>query len=234
MSLGAALVLLAGGASAQAPANNDPIEGKASLGYISTSGNTDSSTLNAAFNLVWTRMVWSHEFDVTAVKADNAGLTTAEAYTGGYVARRELGERSYLFGALSWERDEFSSYDEQLSETVGYGRHLVATDRHALNGEIGVGARQATLRNGVEEDDSIARGVLDYTWTISETTSFAQNLNVESGSSNTRSESISELRAAIIGDIALVLSYRIRHNSDVLPGTESTDRFTAISLEYAF
>jgi putative salt-induced outer membrane protein len=42
------------------------------------------------------------------------------------------------------------------------------------------------------------------------------------------------LRADIIGNLALVLSYRLRHNSDVPAGTEKTDRFTAISLEYGF
>lgn len=225
----AALILAAGAVRAQ-----DPIEGKVSLGYISTSGNTDSSTLNAAFNLKWTQELWSHEFDLSAIKADNAGLTTAEAYTAGYVARRDIGDRSYLFGALSWERDEFSAYDNQLSETVGYGRHLVMSEAHVLDVEIGAGMRQAELRTGQKEDEGIVRGALDYKWMLSETTSFSQSLVVESGSSNTRTESLSELRANIIGDIALVLSYRLRHNSDVLPGTENTDRFTAISLEYAF
>jgi putative salt-induced outer membrane protein len=225
----AVLILAAQVAHAQ-----DPIEGKVSLGYISTSGNTDSSTLNAAFNLKWTQELWSHEFDLSAIKADNAGATTAEAYTAGYVARRDIGERSYLFGALNWERDKFSAYDHQVSETVGYGRHLIMSERHVLDAEIGAGLRQAELRTGVKEDEGIVRGALDYKWTLSETTSFSQGLLIESGSSNTRTESLSELRANIIGDIALVLSYRLRHNSDVLPGTSKTDRFTAISLEYAF
>jgi putative salt-induced outer membrane protein len=212
----------------------DPIEGKVSLGYISTSGNTDSSTVNAAFNLKLTQEVWNHEFDLTAIKADTSGVTTAEAYTAGYTARRDIGERSYLFGALSWQQDEFSSYTEQTSETVGYGRHLVMTERHELNVEAGGGLRQAELLNGEKTDEGILRAALDYEWTLSETTSFSQSLVIENGSSNTRTESLSELRANIIGNIALVLSYRLRNNSDVLPGTEKTDRFTSVSLEYAF
>ena len=42
------------------------------------------------------------------------------------------------------------------------------------------------------------------------------------------------VRANIINTLALVLSYTVRHNSDVLPGAESTDTRTAISLEYGF
>lgn len=229
-----ALVLVVSIFAIGAVGAQDSVEGKVSLGYISTSGNTDSSTLNGAFNLLWTQELWRHEFDLSAIQADNAGSATAEAYTAGYVARRDWGERSYLFGALNWERDEFSAYDHQISETVGYGRHLIMSAAHVLDAEIGAGLRQAELRNGVEDDEGILRGALDYTWTISETTSFKQGLTIESGSSNTRTESLSELRANVVGRIALVLSYRLRNNSDVLPGLAKTDRFTAISLEYAF
>lgn len=223
--------------SAQEEDDDDPIVGAASLGYLSTSGNTDSTNANAAFNLLWKQMLWSHDFGVSAIKADNSGVTTAEAYFAGYTARRSIGEKSYLFGALDWESDKFSAYDNQVSETIGYGRHLIATSRHVLDAEVGVGARQAELRNGITQDDSIVRGVLDYSWLISETASFKQSLVIEHGSSNTTTETVSELRADIIGNIALVLSLRIRNNSDlpVLPvGLKSTDRFTAISLEYAF
>ncbi len=212
----------------------DPLEGKASFGYLATSGNTDSTNANAAFNLILRRAIWSHEFDLTAVNAENSGTTTAEAYTAGYIARRDLNDRAFLFAGVDWQSDEFSSYDRQISETVGYGRRLVVSDNHALNAEFGVGARQADLRNGLSEDEAIWRGALDYVWTLSETTSFSQDLIIESGSSNTSTESVSELRARIIGDIALVVSLRIKNNSDVLPGTDKTDRFTAISLEYAF
>ena len=214
--------------------DQDPIEGKASFGYLATSGNTDSTNANAAFGLIYRQIIWSHEFGLSAVSADNQGTTTAQAYTAGYVARRDFSEKSYLFAALDWQSDRFSSYDEQISETVGYGRHLLMSEAHVLNAEMGIGARQAELRNGFQEDEAIVRGSIDYIWTISDTTDFSQDLVVESGSSNTSIESVTELRARIIGDIALVLSLRIKNNSDVLPSTDKTDRFTAISLEYAF
>lgn len=229
-----ALVCLADFASAQANGDEEGISGKASLGYLATSGNTDSTNVSAAFELLWAREVWSHEFKARAVRASNADVTTAEAYGATYKARRDLGERSFLFGALDWERDRFSSYDTRVSESVGYGRHIIDTERHELNAEIGAGARQLELVDGTEQDDAILRATLDYAWTINETTSFSQDMTIESGSSNTSLVSVSELRARLFGNVALVLSYRIKRNSDVLPGTEKTDRFTAISLEYAF
>ena len=86
--------------------------------------------------------------------------------------------------------------------------------------------------------DSINEAVFrvsgNYKWTISDTSSFSQLLSVSSGSSNTYTESITELSAGIIGSLSTVIVYTIRNNSDVSPGTEKTDTFASISLEYVF
>jgi len=231
-----AIIFVSPGAFAQEEESedNDPFEGSASLGYLATSGNSDSKNVNAAFSLKWQPSLWSHEFELSAIRAQTSGVTTADAQFASYDARREFGEKSYLFATLDWQSDQFSAYDTQLSETVGYGRHLIATERHALDVEIGAGARQAKLRTGEDQDESIGRGALEYAWEFSETAQFSQSLVVESGSSNTRTESVTELRADILGNLALVVSYRLRNNSDVPAGTEKSDRFTAISLEYGF
>jgi putative salt-induced outer membrane protein len=78
------------------------------------------------------------------------------------------------------------------------------------------------------------RAALDYVWTINDTTTFSQDLTIESGAANSSLTSVAALRARLFGNVALVLSLRVKHNSEVLPGTEQTDRFTALSLEYAF
>ena len=75
---------------------------------------------------------------------------------------------------------------------------------------------------------------LDYAWQISETSAFQQTLAVESGNENTYTESVTSLSASLVGNLALVASYTIKNNSEVPVGTEETDKFTAISLEYTF
>jgi putative salt-induced outer membrane protein len=214
----------------------DPLEGAVALGYLATSGNTESTNANAAFALLYQRNLWAHEFDARAVAASTVDVTTAEAYAARYEGRRALGDdgRAYLFASLNWQRDRFSAYDQQVSETVGYGRTLLMQGRQTLTGELGFGARQSTLIDLTEEDEAIVRGALDYELELSDTTGFKQAFVVESGSSNTSFESISALRARLIGDIGLVLSYRVKSNSEVPVGVVGTDRFTSIALEYAF
>ncbi|HEX6994081.1 MAG TPA: DUF481 domain-containing protein [Gammaproteobacteria bacterium] len=211
-----------------------PFSGKAALGYIATSGNTDSTSANASLSLRFAGDDWRHGFDISGVGASTDDATTAESYLFKYEARRSFGEHNFLFTTLDYKRDRFSGYAEQVSQTVGYGRRIVDLDRHALDTGVGFGARQSELRDGTEEDDAIVRGTVDYLWTLSETTEFEQTLVIESGATNTMTDARSALRARIIGDVALVLSYRIKLNSSVPEGSENADRFTTISLEYAF
>jgi putative salt-induced outer membrane protein len=233
------LAMAAPALAAEEEEDKSPWAGKALLGYLSTSGNTDNSNLNSAFEISHTRGDWMHMFKASAIHAsapDAAGdeATTAEAYVAGWKSERKLSEQDYLFGQLDWRKDRFSGYDTQFSQTLGYGRRLIDNEKHQLNAEIGAGARQSDLADGTEESETILRGGLDYTFKISETAAFVQILSVESGSANTYSESITKLSAALVGKLALVASYTIKNNSDVPPLTEKTDTFTAVSLEYTF
>lgn len=219
---------------AQQEAAEGPWSGKATLGYLATSGNTENSNLNSGFELGYVTGRWTHLLSAIAINAAENKTTTAEAYELGWKSEFAINDYDFLFGRLDWRKDRFSSYDSQFSQTAGYGRRLFDREFHKLNAEIGAGARQSKLINGTSENEFIVRGGMDYTWLISETSEFVQVVAVEAGDANTYLESISALKAKFVGDLALVASYTIKHNTDVLPLTEKTDTYTALSLEYTF
>jgi putative salt-induced outer membrane protein len=117
---------------------------------------------------------------------------------------------------------------------VGYGRRLIDSDEHKLNAEIGAGARQSERQDGTKEDETVFRGGLYYKWLFSESAEFRQDLTAEGGKQNTYVESVTAISAKLLGDLALVASYTVKHNTDVLPLLEKTDTYTALSLEYSF
>lgn len=221
-------------AEEKAEEEKSPWSGNIKLGYLATSGNTESSSLNSGFRITYELDLWKHEATAAAIYSTESKVTTAEAYDFGWLSARDVSDHDYIFGRLDWRKDRFASIETQFSQTVGYGRRLIDTEVHQLNGELGIGARQSDLADGTDETDTIYTGRLIYEWQISETASFGQAFLVEVGSSNTFSESATSLSARLIGGLALVASYTVRHNSDVLPGTEKTDTRTALSLEYAF
>ncbi len=235
--LAAIVSLLSGAAYAQAgsaAAEGGPWSGTASLGFLSTSGNTNTTSYNTAFKISYAKNKWTHAFDAAANGADESDTATAEAYQADWKSSYDVSEHNYLFGLVAWRKDRFSGVSEQLSESIGYGRRIIDTPAHLLNAEIGAGYRDADLSDNTSESGAIGRLGLDYKWTFSETSNFAQNIAVEAGSDNTYIESISAVRAKLLGDFAIVFSYTVRHNTDVPVGSEKNDKLTAISLELAF
>lgn len=218
----------------EAAEDTGPWSGKASLGYLATSGNTENSTLNTAVEVGYAHGKWQHIAEAFAINASEDDLTTAEAYELRWKSERKLTDVDFLFARAQWRKDLFGAYATQFSQTVGYGRRLIDNNRHKLNAEVGVGFRQSELQDGSDEDETIFRGGAYYKWLLSKTTEFRQNVTVESGAENTYLESVSAISAKLMGDLALVASYTIKHNTDVPIATEKTDTYTALSLEYTF
>ncbi len=177
-----------------------PWSGKATLGYLATSGNTENSTLNSGFEVGYTAGKWAHLANAAAINASENELTTAEAYNLGWKSERNLTDKDFLFGRLDWRKDRFGGFDTQFSQTLGYGRRLIDSDKHKLNAEIGAGARQSTLQDGTKEDETIFRGGMYYKWLFSETAEFRQNLTAEAGNENTYIESVTAVSAKLLGD----------------------------------
>lgn len=211
-----------------------PWAGKATLGYLATSGNTENSTLNTGFEVGYTSGQWAHLLKAAAISASENEVTTAEAYDLGWKSERKITDHDFLFGRLQWRKDNFGAFDTQFSQSVGYGRRLIDNDKHKLNAELGVGARQSELQLGGKEDETIFTAGVYYKWQLSETAVFRQDLTVEAGDENTYTESVTAISAKLLGDLALVASYTIKNNSDVPLLTEKTDTYTALSLEYSF
>ncbi len=226
------LVLVFSAATAQE--EEGPWSGKATLGYLSTSGNTENSTLNTGVRIEYATGDWVHSARANAVNATEDNMTTAEAYELGAKTERSFGEYDFVFARANWRKDRFSGYDTQFSQSIGYGRRLIETDVHQLNAEIGAGARQSDLVDGTSTNEFILRGGMDYRWQISETAEFRQDISVEAGDENTYLESVTAVSAQLLGDLALVFSYTIKNNSDVPAGRENRDTYIAASLEYLF
>lgn len=229
-----ALILAAPVFAAEEEEAKDPLEGNVKLGFLATSGNTETSTLNTGFEAAYTLERWKHEAAAAAIYSEESSVVTAEAYEASWRSGWSLTERDFLFGQLSWRKDRFGGFDTQFSQTVGYGRKILTGEVHTLTGDVGGGTRQSEDQLGVSNNEFIITGSLDYTWKFSETAEFGQTLAVEAGEDNTFSEAVTSVSTTLIGAFRLVASYTIRHNSDVPIGTEKRDTRTAISLQYDF
>jgi len=209
--------------------------GKGELGFVMSSGNSDTQSLNAALEFVYTSVKWVHHLSAAALNSENNGDKTANRYGFGVQSDYKLSEKSYVFGALRYEKDDFSAYEDQTTATLGYGRILLDNDRHKLKVEAGAGYREASVAaTGETEKGAVARGVLDWAWQLTPSTSLGERFLVEAGSDNTYLQNDLGLSVAINSRLAVKLGYQVRHNTDVPSGVDKTDTLTSANLVYNF
>ena len=218
----------------EADEETKPLAGNIKFGLLATSGNTETKTMNTGAEATYTLERWIHSAKAAAIYAEDSEVTTAEAYEASWRTDWTITDRDSVFGRLSWRKDRFGPFDTQFSQTLGYGRKILTGETHFLNADVGVGARQSQDQLGVDNDEFIVTGGVDYTWKFSETAEFGQTIDVEAGEDNTFSEAVTSVSTTLIGAFRLVASYTLRHNTDAPPGTDKRDTRTAISLEYNF
>lgn len=218
----------------------DEFAGRIQFGYLAATGNSETTNINSKVLLGWDKVKWRHAVIASGIYSRDDESTIAERYRAGYKADRKLSEKNYLFGTVSWEQDVFSGYEQRTIEAVGYGRRLLESEKHVLDLEIGVGARQtelvavAGMAEGVEQDETIGRLAGDYKWKFAENSDFSQHFVVESGDLNTYIESVTSVTSQLLGELDLVVSYTVQRNSDVPVGLEKTDTYTTVSVQYNF
>lgn len=209
--------------------------GKGELGYVRTTGNTETSSLNLALEFIYEKDQWRHTLGGSALRSKRSGSVDAERWTVSGQSDYKFSESSYLFGSFRHDSDKFAGYDPVTSLTAGYGRELVNNDRHFLLGEIGVGYRmQEVALTGESEDGAIVRGRLDYRWTVTDTTEFGNLFLVEAGSDNTFIQNDTSLSVAINKAFAVKLAYQIRYNTDPPLLSDDTDTQFTTNLVYNF
>tara|TARA_R110002072_G_scaffold2280_1_gene18816 strand:+ start:22904 stop:23629 length:726 start_codon:yes stop_codon:yes gene_type:complete len=204
----------------------------AELGYIKTSGNSDTETLHTKFNGETSYNKWTHLLALEALKSVSNNLRSAEKYRIEAQSDYDLGEKSYAFGVTNWENDNFNGLNYTASVAAGYGYKVIKTDTMKLNLETGPGYRIVKDNNGNTEEDSILRLTEGVSWKISKTSTLDQNLKIETGDSNTETRFVIAMTNQVSGNLSMKVAYNIKHNTDVAEGVSNSDRETAITLVY--
>jgi putative salt-induced outer membrane protein len=236
MRLQQRIVVLAIGAlcSVSALAQDKPREASIALGYVGTTGNTDTSTFNAEFLMKLTSAPWVHNIKMQALGSQDNSITKAERYFLEDKSDYNLDENQYLFGKASYLDDRFSGYSYQATAAAGYGRYLIKNDTYALQAFGGLGYRQSDVINGDSNGEAIVTVGEKFEWAISDSSKFVQSFTSDIGDELTLSIFELGLESQIVGSVATKIAFQARNISEVPAGRKKTDTQTSISLVYAF
>jgi len=232
---GVALVLFTSNVLSAEEEKKSPWTTSAELGYVNTSGNTNTETLVFKFDTAYEIEKWKHQghFETLDTKADD--VSTADRMLVTAQSDYKFTPRDYFYGLLSYEDDKFSGFEYQAKLGLGYGRKIILTDHHELDGEIGPGYRNFKVDNAPDsEDEALLRLAGKYLWKISDNSQFKQDLIADIGEDQDEWKSITGIKSNINKTLALKFTYTVKYLDVVPPGNENYDRETAATLVYTF
>jgi putative salt-induced outer membrane protein len=82
--------------------------------------------------------------------------------------------------------------------------------------------------------EAVGRGLINYKYRLTDNTAFEDTLLIEAGADNKYYQNDIGLSVSMTKKMALKLGYQVRYNSDVQPGTQSTDSLVTTNLQYNF
>lgn len=204
------------------------------LGAIITSGNTEDENIKYKVVVDWDRDDWGYRFSSDGFRSSKNDILAAQRLYHVARAQYTINEDSFILTRLAYEDDRFSGFESQSDLSVSYGRNLM---RNRPNMDFSVNVGAGVRRSETETDTSneaIGRFEGNYIWNLSESADFSQDFSVEAGSDSSIYRSETAIETAIMENLALKFSIKVKHQSEVPLFREKTDTETAVTLVWSF
>lgn len=246
MKVSLKIVFVLAGCAALAPAAQAQWSGKAELGFLSASGNTESKAANTKLDLIHEGARWRNTLGFAALYSEGSEFTTAERYEANYQLDHKFTDRFSWFAGLRGEQDRFSAFAYQATVSTGASYKFIDSPTTQLTASLGAGYRRAQPQEliqadsgevidrikGDAENEPVATLGSSYEHRFTESTKLTNKFIAESGSDNTAVQDDIALSVSMTPSFALAVGVGVRYNSDPPPLAESTDTLTTVNLVY--
>jgi putative salt-induced outer membrane protein len=233
-------IALSGVATAETPVWT----GEGSFGAGFNTGNTETSDFGLGLKLARDSGVWNASLEAVADFAETDGVETKNrAFLAGQLDR-DFNERTYGFGRVSYERDEFSGFESRGFVGGGLGYRILMGEQATWSIEGGPGLKIDEIRDtvlpgpvivpGETEESFSAIGASKFAYAFNENVKLTNDTNVLYAETSTQLGNSLAVTAALTGALSARFSVDVRYDTDPPVGFEQTDTATRVSLVYAF
>jgi len=239
-SLALALVLacVAGTAVAQ----SSTWVGEGSLGAAASTGNTETKDLSVGLKLASDSGVWRPSVEALADYSETDGSETRNRVFVAGQFDRDFNERTYGFGRVSHERDEFSGFESRSFVGAGVGYRILVGDVTSWSIEGGPGLKIDETRDiatpviipGSTEESFAVVGASKFAHAFNDSVKLTNDSSVLYAETSTQIGNSLAVTSALTGALSARFSFDVRHDTDPPLGFEQTDTVTRIALVYAF
>ncbi|WP_372769861.1 YdiY family protein [Pseudoalteromonas sp.] len=214
--------------------------GDLELGFIVTTGNTNTSSAKLKTNLMQDLNNWRNQlkFDSLVKKEteESKGLSAARYFSSLQSNYLLEDKNTSLFLYGDYEFDKFSGIEKQASIATGYGWRFLETKKDSIDLDFGPGLNYQMMESKESNLGYLVRLALQWERIVSKRTRFNQDISAEHSLSglNSRIKSETSLVSQISGALSLKFSYLYRYNTLPEAGKRSYDAETSATFVFSF
>jgi len=212
------------------------------MGYATSRGNSSTDTFTLGASAVRATSRDKISVNYTSIFAGNKTVggrrvTTANAKRGGVSYDLNLSSRTFAFGSVDLETDEFQNLDLRFVPAGGLGYHARKSERTILDFRLGAAANREFFSNGLNRTSAEVLLGEEFMHKFSARSRFLQKLvffpNVSDGG-NYRMNFDASLATAVRRWFSFQFSVSDRYLSNPLPGRKSNDVLFTTGLRLTF
>ena len=218
-----------------------PWKGKIQAGASFASGNSDNLSIGVLLDAARDAGDFTHNvsgfFDIAESNNDAIGgrTLTQKRWGAAYQLDYNFSPRSYAYGRIAYEEDEFSGFDYRLFVGAGLGHFFYKSDPFTWKIEGGPGFRYSPIDLTREtEQEFAAYGSSELDWLIRDGLVFEQDVNSTWTSSTTTIQSVTALTTKLLDGLSTSIAFEFRYETDPPAGRDNADKIARASLVYGF
>ncbi|MEN0078940.1 MAG: DUF481 domain-containing protein [Pseudomonadota bacterium] len=228
--------------AAPAAAQNAAWTGEGAFNAGVTSGNTETTDLGLGLNLERQTQVWKTSLEAQADFGETDGEETKNRLFFAGQLDRQISDRLYGFGRLSYEIDEFSGFENRAFIGGGLGYEIFSGDVTSWSVEGGPGLKIDEVRASISGGEEIPAETVEsfsvfaasnFAHAFNDSVSFTNDTDLIYAEESTQIANIAALTAEMTDTLSARVSFDVRFDTNPPEGFEDTDTATRIALVYS-
>lgn len=217
------------------------------LGFLLNRGTTNNTHFDSRYtnqyqqNKLKNKISLSSLLDISKDTSTFEKQKTAERYTLRDNLRYKFDDKNYTYFEVFGQKDQFSVFDYEITESIGLGRKLFYSDKFKWTLEAGPGGHHTRIsyvnKSPKHQDELIGHAGSELVYSLTSKAEFSEDITFDIGNDVQKTRSTTALKAKILDKVSLKLSYRLDYNGK-LPKTtkyqKHTENLTAVTVTYVF
>ena len=214
------------------------------LGFVNTSGNTDTLSLNAKYDAAYTTSGYNSEklkvlFDTSIFTTENNNVKDNEEYRANLGLEQFVDQGWLGYANVNWLKNKFLNFDHKASIGAGIGKELYSDGQQSFKVKLGVAQNLERYTNAqADHDFTSLNEYIEYNNQLNKVSNFFLKVaaleNFDDFSNDYEVLGTLGLNFAVAENINVTLAEEVRY--DKLPpiGFKNTDTKTLVTVGYHF